>query len=765
MRQLDRFATWWMVAFTLTFSAVGVPAATTYYVSLSGKDSSAGTTRETAFRTIRQAVSVLQSGDTIVLRKGVHVVPANPGLGPQDAAGSRDASNTGVLLQRLSGVTITSDIDEHAYIDGTYEDFRRRNTDLDSDWVRAVDSPEPSDRDGARPDEWVSRRTYVADGMRGAFLDRNPYTRLISYSRLEDLRADNQTFPISELFSAGTTDILVVERCKKTATSCPNGYTIPSPAYGRRWVYMGPGIWYNKQSQRIHIRLAPTNHDIKGLSNYIPSAPDSTGSDDPRLIPLAITPDHFTTLFSGNTNGLTIKDVSIRYGGEYTMEFAATSNTTIQSARIFSASYGVRTEAGTIPGETSRRGNMYLAITNTVIDGGKPTWYFRSDRKSEYVFLNPVTGEAETNNLGKNTSLSLFRPSPLDIGTIISYSELKHGHDLYLSGSHVQFMYNWINDMNDEALILDYPGGTKDNPIPNEDVRVHHNVFNKTVNAISFGNDTKGTGKNPVDTGKKYVYRNIVDLRGRILYTRPQHTAFQDVWAYGDAFKMGGYEPPIDLFQNTFLVYNQTRNETYQFYQTTSNNERKGFGSEWRRSFNNIFVAVNPSPESDNVLMVLPQCGYPAATDGNNYFRIGFSKNVAFTLHEKATCNDELRLISCRPGKTFIHFCTLGDVRASQYVQGSTLRYSPGYEASSIETDPMFVRIGADGVFRESDDLRLGTASNARAKGIVLPDQFLRDLDAAGPTEYPNIGAYRDDSALCVGVNRSRIFPDGLTCP
>jgi hypothetical protein len=53
----------------------------------------------------------------------------------------------------------------------------------------------------AHEDEYVSAATFpegVADKNkvvnRGAFLDRNPYTRLITYSNLNDLRATNETF-------------------------------------------------------------------------------------------------------------------------------------------------------------------------------------------------------------------------------------------------------------------------------------------------------------------------------------------------------------------------------------------------------------------------------------------------------------------------------------------------------------------------------------------------------------------------------------------
>src|SRR3954466_1560030 len=141
--------------------------ATEYFVSLGGNDGNPGTL-DKAFRTIAKGVSVLKAGDVLNLRQGVYVEPV-------DIAGK-----TGPIL-------IRSYPGEHAYIDGSLPQFRQNHN---SDWVRAV-LVDPA----APPDEYISVETFTQQFVnRGAFLDHNPYTRLITYSKLEDLRAPNQTF-------------------------------------------------------------------------------------------------------------------------------------------------------------------------------------------------------------------------------------------------------------------------------------------------------------------------------------------------------------------------------------------------------------------------------------------------------------------------------------------------------------------------------------------------------------------------------------------
>lgn len=687
--------------------ASGASNAANYFVSLSGKDTNAGDTITSPFRTIAMGVSVLQPGDTLYLRKGVYVEKV-------------DIAQKG--LEIGPPIVIRSYTGEHAYIDGTLEQFRKRNSaGVIPDWEPArLYDPQ------AHAEEFVSVQTFGASRVnQGAFLDRNPHTRLITYSNLNDLRAANQTFaaiPLNELSDNATE---AFDQCKvgDTDPACAfinaQGERFKSLGYGRPWVYMGPGIWFNDiagspTAGRVHVRLSHTTNNIVGLADY-------TGEIDPRLVPLAIAPKDFTTLTIRGTANFRLENVSVRYGGEYTVELLGSRQITFDHVRVFASSYGMRM-GGT-------QGNKATAIMHTEFDGGVPTWYFRTDRKSEYYFLN--NGTIDINNLGKQTTRALLLPSSKDDATEIAYSEFRNGHDVYARGSNVQFHHNWVNNLNDEGLVMDFGN--------NPNMRVFQNVFTKVLSPISFA------AEKTEDVGQKYIYRNLVDLRGRIAGRRPQFAGDTDVWRYGNTFKSNGEDPPWDIFQNTFLVYDQ--NHEYLHFANKRDHRR--------RSLNNAFVAVNPSAESDKAITFLPTpCMTDSLSDGNNYFRIGLQTKNAYRYVVYSPC---LGKVVSDAGS----FATLADLRASPFFRQSQIQYAPGHEGSSIESDPMFRRIGADGGYRETDDLRLSDISPAIRAGVLLPDD-LRILDphTAGLVR-PDIGAFPNGGApLQVGVNGSRSFPN-----
>ena len=95
------------------------------------------------------------------------------------------------------------------------------------------------------------------------------------------------------------------------------------------------------------------------------------------------------------------------------------------------------------------------------------------------------------------------------------------------------------------------------------------------------------------------------------------------------------------------------------------------------------------------------------------------------------------------------------EARYSRPARSST---APGYEANSIESDPQFQQIGADGKFRNADDLRLRSTSPARGSGIVLLGD-LGGMDVSAPTP-PDIGCYRSGiEPFHVGVDGRRSYP------
>ncbi|MEO8627705.1 MAG: right-handed parallel beta-helix repeat-containing protein [Betaproteobacteria bacterium] len=661
--------------------------ATEYFVSLAGKDANPGTPVDKAFRTIAKGISVLKAGDILSLRHGVYVEPVN-------------------IAGKVGPIVIRSYPGEHAYIDGSLAQFRKKNN---SDWMRAV-LVDPA----AHPEEYISVGTFNQDFVnRGAFLDRNPYTRLITYSKIEDLRAPNQTFDKIGAADARPGPAVFLE-CpaddpdQACETYPGQDHRFKPAGYRHPWVYMGPGIWFDNTNGKIHIRLSRTTNSISGLADY-------TGDVDPGLVALAISPKDLITLNVRGSSNLRFENLSVRYGGQYTVHMKNNFNVAFDHVRIFAGSYGMRAQSNAI------------VLRNCEVNGGLPTWYFRSDRKAEY-FYRDAGGNIVANNLGGQTLIALLLGNPNDVNTEIANCEFKNAHDLYLVGRNLRFHHNWINNLNDEGLFLD----SAENP----DLRVFQNVITKTLSPISFAG-----GK---VAGPLFIYRNLIDVRGPSAGYRPRSTGDTDIWRYGNTFKSNEVDGPYALFHNTFLVYAQGGQASYLHF-------RSLVGDGLRRSFNNIFVAVNPDAESDRPITFLPSPCFPGPTDGNNYYRIGAATTPAYRYLEYS-CGG----LSAKAGT----FSTLPELWASGLFQQSKSQYAPGYEANSIETNPKFKLIGADGKFRITDDLRLREGSPATATGVVLPS----DLNGMDPLRVesgrPDIGAYPLGSApLRVGVDGRISYP------
>jgi Protein of unknown function (DUF1565) len=725
------------------------------FVSLAGNDTNRGTFRQ-PFRSIARGIRVVQAGDVLSLRKGEYVEP--------------------IVIENKHGtasrpIVVRAHNGERVFIDGTQPEFRSLNNE---DWERVSSGkggkgPLPPRGPAPHADEYVSKMT-VTSFVRGAFLDREPYTRLIVYSRIEDLRAENETFdkiltkkgppdlrPGPDRICAGksrppedsedqnsdtqdTDDAGSEDEDSNDPDSDDrdsDGENIdvidsdvqddckPAP-HRYPWVYMGPGIWIDRGVQkgsahRIHIRLSHTHNNIPSLADY-------RGEVDPRKLRLAISRESTMTLRIHNSSHLRFEGLDIRYGGNVTMKITGATSLVFDHVRVWASTYGVRTKA-----------NTGLTFQHSAFDGGRPSWFFRDDGKTKYRFMEE--GDVGTNNLGKQTLRSLFVPSALDTGTTIHHCEFDRGHDLYLGGSDVDFHHNLIYDLNDDGLFLDAHGRAN--------VRVHDNVVLKTLTALSFASDKKGS----VETvgGPFFIYRNLIDLRERTPGYRPKFTGDTKVWRYGSAFKSGGgNDGPSALFHNTFVLRVQRGQDSYRHYANLR-------GSHRRRSFNNIFVDINPGEPLNTGITRVPSPSFPAETDGNNYYRFGHATTRPYVYLRYEFDNQKFA------GGDFGCLAGCGEknsLRDSPLFKQSKTQYAPGYEAQSIESNPRFRYLSVDGVITKGDDLRLDDDSLARQAGVVLPYQQLRSLDNALKDVTPDIGCYRSDGApLRVGIEGRRSYP------
>jgi hypothetical protein len=688
----------------------------TFFVSPSGSNASPGTFDE-PFGTIQEGIDHLTApGDVLLLRAGSYAEDVR-------VVRKKGSEEAPIVIRPYDREQVTIDGSEPWDVDGQTSRFRVAGN---QEWEPAQD-PE------AHQDEYVSARTFPMVGEQddvshGAFLDREPYTRLITYSRLEDLRATNQTFgrlPLDDPILPLPGHPVVDKDGIPIEIKYPDGTMKP---FKRPWVYMGPGVFFD-DTGRIHIRLSHTANHIPGLADY-------DGGVDPRQVRLAISRLLPGPLLVDHCSFVHFEHVSVRFGGGQTINVVRSNDILFDHVRVFAGSDGVRL------GQDNDR----VVFRHCELLGGVPSWMFRNDIKDEYRFK--VGDIVLKNRLGAGTSKALFFGVASDVDTLVHNCEFVDGHDLYLFGQRTTFHHNWIHNLNDDAIVVD-AGVTSD-------LEIFQNVIMKTLEAIGFAGEEPG--------GARKIHRNLFDLRSPTASIRPRpagHIMDDDdankdgsAFRFGQLYKTNPPDGPFDLFQNTCLVREQVGRAGIQHY-----NNSQG---DVRRSFNNIFVDVDPSPNrpAGYATAFLPSPTFAGPTDGNCYFQLGGDPHPLLR-HNGYGPVDQPRHPDLYPDLQAYYSGAGTENPPSSHFEDSQTLYPPGFEKNSIDVDPLFRRIAPDGVPQFDDDLRLRENSLARKQGVILSDPSVGIDDPLAPQGRPDIGCYAfDQPGLHVGVDGRRQFPE-----
>jgi hypothetical protein len=138
---------------------------------------------------------------------------------------------------------------------------------------------------------------------------------------------------------------------------------------------------------------------------------------------------------------------------------------------------------------------------------------------------------------------------------------------------------------------------------------------------------------------------------------------------------------PFDLFQNTCLVREQVGRAGIQHY-----NNSQG---DVRRSFNNIFVDVDPSPNrpAGYATAFLPSPTFAGPTDGNCYFQLGGDPHPLLR-HNGYGPVDQPRHPDLYPDLQAYYSGAGTENPPSSHFEDSQTLYPPGFEKNSIDVDP-----------------------------------------------------------------------------
>jgi len=498
-------------------------------------------------------------------------------------------------------------------------------------------------------------------------------------------------------------------------------------------VWAGPGLWYDKDTGRIHCRLAQTHIDLPPEAGH--EIVNYRGETDPRRLPLVVAPFNSTPLTVDQAMHVRFQDLVVRGGGYITVDLVFGVDLVFENCLIYCGTYGIWSK-NTGP----------FTMTDCGVYGNMQPWAFRSDT-ALYSYdgrvyppfvggskVEPEKGTSSGKIKGKERVVRhLSRMSthavlvtegfhefevfahPFNHDWEISNCEFTDGHDgVYLSGRNIRFHHNWVANMNDDGLYLSSP-----TPFVTDKLYVYQNLISTVV--APFG--THGRGG---PGGDIHVYRNVVDQRGPIQYVRPSPerpggyiaNGTLALLTHGSALHM----EHMNFYHNTIL-------QSVPHPRWWGGGLMGASANAARRVFNNIIVYYQ-SHYFDRTWEGYPKFALNAKegdlqTDGNLHWHAEAGTNVPPDFLE--------------------------NVRTHPLSATNKAAYPPGWAANSLVADPGFVAF--DRARTSANDYRLRKDSPAIGAGIILPGEFEDPLRPAGD-KRPDIGAMPLGSEpLRVGIN------------
>ncbi|MBM3981866.1 MAG: DUF1565 domain-containing protein [Planctomycetes bacterium] len=519
-----------------------------------GDDKKAGTLAA-PWRTIKHALTQLKPGQTLYLHEGTYY------------------ENVYVALAGRPGapITIRSVPGELAVIDGGLREFFDAPQDA---W-----EPEPN----GRPGEYRSKKAYPnRRDVLGSFGDS--MIGLQTYHHARDLRATN------ELFDWENWD--KIDQCDLKP------------------VYLGPGVWYDRETGRVHIRLARTNLP-KPVPNY-------TGETDPRKLPLVLAPFNSVPLHLDGAKHVRIADVMIRGAGYTAIQLDHAQHVEFDNVTVWCGTYGVRA------GSTGP-----LKLSACRFYGNVAPWTFRTDgSKRDYP------GRPHRNLSRMNTHALIEIDSGRESGVYatpqndnweIEYCEFTDAHDgVYLGGINVKFHHNLLDGLQDDGIYLSPMYARHRLDKKDAEIHLYQNRFGTMLTALAFG------GTEPLAPDKVFVYRNVFDLRGALQIGRPTARRAEPGLATGKVIGDHGSPPwsAMNIYHNTFVTAGGSRDAAMATFAASK-------VAQQRRVFNNVFLHGDRLPA-----FAPPDPAANCAADGNVYWAPNTPEKTAAAFFDKFRKSD-----------------------------------------------------------------------------------------------------------------------------
>lgn len=545
------------------------------------------------WRTLKHALRRLRPGDTLYLRGGIYY--ERPAL---TRSGTPEAP-----------ITIRGYPGETAIIDGGLREF----------FEDPAGSWEP-----------------FADGADGEFVS----TR--TYSDVEDRRVPNQFIPGAwepmwgreaerPLALGNFGDSLIPLHGYRTALDlrATSEYWPGSKRETSVGVYCGPGLWFNRETGRVHLRLA--HHKLPGLGDRA-----YRGETDPRKLPLVVALGFGDDVLRINgVEHVRVQDLVLRGAtGSPTINLYGSRNVEFDHLAVYGGFPGLLVSA-----------SSDVRVTHSAFRGLAAPWTGRSHMK--------YRGTA-------SYQIVLQNHQPRNENVEIASCEFTDDHDLafFRFGRNLRFHHNYVDNFNDDGIEC----GPK---LRDHTIYIHQNHVGACLGTFTQHEIEKD--ESPIDhdpAAGAFIFRNVIDQRGGAYYHLPTEAEADPSGAFlhYEGGLVGDHGSPVwpvlHFYHNTVLRRTPAFRDNYLFGLAVL-----GLRRTERDVFNNLFLQEEK----------IPGVNFVALKEAENLREGG---NILWGLKDGPGLK----------GDPFAKF------RASPLFASSRRFYPPGWTTDDRVVDPQCVR-------------------------------------------------------------------------
>ena len=497
-----------------------------YYVDArKGHDREGDGSKEKPWRSADKAIRRLAPGDTLFLRQGVYY------------------EHLDVVVSGALGrpITIRSYPGEMAVVDGGLPEFNRSPK---TSWQPAAD--------GASH-EYVSSRRYPQFGKR-------PLPASFPAAAWEPFHGKEEQRPMVLGHFADSMVPLHGYRSPIDMRDSSMVWDVKDKHDDQNGVYCGPGLWFNRRTERIHVRLAPTDLSALKGRNY-------RGPTDPRTLPLVISDCGTDEVLRINgTRHILIQDLVFRgAAGRPLASIHGAENIVLDGVTIYGGAPSLLINA-----------SQRLKLLHCAVRSLSAPWSSRASMKYRGT---------------PSYSLITRRGKPLNKDLEIAYCDFTDGHDgLWLRYvNNLRFHHNYVDNFNDDGLEV----GAKKR---DHELYIYQNAISRclltfTLHQIEVDESPRQT---PSESGV-FITRNLIDLRAGIFKTPPSQADPTGSFLAKGGTLCGDHGSP--LWPNYYFYHNTVirADPSWRGYYGFGMGGR-GLQFARRRVFNNIFLQQTGVP-------------------------------------------------------------------------------------------------------------------------------------------------------------------------